>query len=66
MIGAASIGIGFFSIFQGSINYMVDTFTKYSASAVAAMTFLRCILAGILPLIAGPSAYRLFYAASQL
>ncbi|KAL7904457.1 major facilitator superfamily domain-containing protein [Trichoderma velutinum] len=59
MIGAASIGIGFFSIFQGSINYMVDTFTKYSASAVAAMTFLRCILAGILPLIAGPMYHNL-------
>jgi len=57
MFGAASIGIGFFAIFQGSINYMVDTFTKYSASAVAAMTFLRCILAGVLPLVAGPSMF---------
>ena len=37
-------------IFQAALNYLVDTFTKYSASAVATNTFLRSCFAGGLPL----------------
>lgn len=29
-------GLGFFTIFQAALNYLVDTFHKYAASAVAA------------------------------
>lgn len=29
-------GLGFFTIFQAALNYLVDTFQKYAASAVAA------------------------------
>ncbi len=29
-------GLGFFTIFQAALNYLVDTFQRYAASAVAA------------------------------
>lgn len=47
--GAALMGFGFFTIFQAALNYVVDTFAKYGASAVAANTFLRSSLASIFP-----------------
>lgn len=37
-------------------NYLVDCFTKYAASAMAANTVLRSILGAVLP-IAGHSLY---------
>lgn len=52
MVGIASMGLGFFTIFQAALNYLVDTFQKFSASAVAANTFLRSVLAGTFPLFA--------------
>jgi MFS transporter, DHA1 family, multidrug resistance protein len=36
------------------LNYLVDTYQQYAASAVAANTFLRCMLAGAFPLVAHP------------
>ncbi|CAI6337659.1 unnamed protein product [Periconia digitata] len=53
-IGIAMLGIGFFMIFQAALNYLVDTFTLYAASAVAANTFLRSCFAGAFPLVVGP------------
>lgn len=50
MIGAVMIGFGFFTIFQAALNYLVDTFQKTAASAIAANTFLRSVLAGAFPL----------------
>ena len=50
-IGAAMMGYGFFTIFQAALNYLVDTFQKYGASAIAANTFLRSCFAGAFPLI---------------
>lgn len=47
-------GFGFTTIFQSALNYIVDTFTRYSASATAANTFLRSIFAGGFPLFIGP------------
>lgn len=44
------IGLGFNTIFQSSIVYLLDSFTRYSASALAAMTFVRSVLAGAFPL----------------
>lgn len=49
--GAAAVGFGFFTIIQPGINYIVDTFTESAASAIAALTFLRSMAAGGLPLI---------------
>lgn len=40
-IGIALIGYGFFTIFQSALNYLVDAFKTYGASAIAANTFLR-------------------------
>jgi hypothetical protein len=54
VIGAACIGFGFFTIIPATLNYLVDTFTVYAASAVATFTFLRCILAGAFSLVALP------------
>ncbi|OJD34377.1 mfs multidrug [Diplodia corticola] len=54
VIGATLVGIGFFTIFQAALNYLIDTFRQYAASAVAANTFLRSALAGTLPLIVHP------------
>jgi MFS family permease len=50
IIGIVLCGIGFFTIFQGALNYLIDTFQKYAASAVAANTFLRSGFAGAFPL----------------
>lgn len=51
-IGLAMIGAAFVSIFQACLNYLIDSFPKYSASAVGANTSGRSLLAGIFPLFA--------------
>ncbi|CAH0053632.1 unnamed protein product [Clonostachys solani] len=53
-VGLVLLGAGFFTIFQAALNYLVDTFTAYAASAVAANTFLRSCFAGAFPLVVGP------------
>ncbi|KAM4055868.1 major facilitator superfamily protein [Hirsutella rhossiliensis] len=53
-IGLVMLGTGFFTIFQAALNYLVDTFQTYAASAVAANTFLRSCFAGAFPLVVGP------------
>lgn len=53
-IGFVMLGLGFIMIFQAAINYLVDTFTEYAASAVAANTFLRSCFAGAFPLVVAP------------
>ncbi|KAF2844050.1 hypothetical protein T440DRAFT_60455 [Plenodomus tracheiphilus IPT5] len=50
IIGEFLIGIGFTTMFESLLQYLVDAFTRYSASAIAANTFLRSMLAGALPL----------------
>ncbi|RAK95783.1 MFS transporter [Aspergillus ibericus CBS 121593] len=59
IIGAVCIGFGFFTIFQAALNYLIDTFQKVSASAVAANTFLRSLFAGCFPLFANIMFHRL-------
>lgn len=49
MIAATMMGLGFFTIFQSVIGYQIDTFPQYAASAVAANTFMRSMLASIFP-----------------
>lgn len=48
--GAAAMGLGFFTIFQAALNYLIDTFSLYAASAVAANTFLRSLFAACFPM----------------
>ena len=53
-IGLVLMGIGFFTIFQSALNYLIDTFQRYSASAIAANTFLRSLFAAVFPLFVHP------------
>lgn len=52
VVATAFIGAGFNIIFQQCLNFLVDTYSVYAASAVSANTFLRSILAAGLPLAA--------------
>lgn len=49
-IGLGMMGAGFFIIFQGCLNYLLDAFPKYSASAIAVSTAMRSVFAGFFPL----------------
>jgi hypothetical protein len=44
---------------QAALNYLIDTFAKYSASAVAANTFLRSVFAAVFPLFVNPMFHNL-------
>ncbi|KAK9240225.1 major facilitator superfamily domain-containing protein [Lipomyces kononenkoae] len=50
VIGTAIMTTGFFTIFQGCLNYLVDTFLRFAASAIAAATFTRSCMAAAFPL----------------
>lgn len=54
VIAAAFIGLGFSCVFQQCILFLVDSYGLFAASAVAANTVLRSLLAAGLPLAAGP------------
>ncbi|KIM94909.1 hypothetical protein OIDMADRAFT_45370 [Oidiodendron maius Zn] len=54
MMAIVFIGAGFTVIFQQCLNYLVDTYRIYAASAVSANTLLRSFLAAIFPLFARP------------
>ncbi|MCJ1355449.1 MAG: hypothetical protein MMC33_005441 [Icmadophila ericetorum] len=54
VIGAVLLGFGFFTIFQSALNYLIDTFSRYSASAIAVNTFLRSIFAFSFPMFIDP------------
>lgn len=49
-IACALFGCGFFAIFQSALNYLIDTFQTWGASAIAANTFLRSVFAAAFPL----------------
>lgn len=59
VFAAGFIGAGFIVIFQQCINFLVDTYGLYAASAVSANTFLRSVLAAGLPMAAMPMYHRL-------
>lgn len=54
VLGLYLMGAGFNTIFQAALNYLVDTFQRYAASAVAANTFLRSVMAAGFPLAITP------------
>ncbi|PCG89667.1 Major facilitator superfamily domain, general substrate transporter [Penicillium occitanis (nom. inval.)] len=53
-LAAVFIGIGFNCIFQQCLNFLIDVYKLYAASATAAVTFLRSLMAAGLPLAAMP------------
>jgi hypothetical protein len=59
VFAAAFIGAGFNVLFQQCINFLVDTYGLYAASAVSANTFLRSVLAAAFPLVAKPMFHNL-------
>ena len=59
VIATVFIGAGFNIIFQQCINFLVDTYAMYAASAVAANTILRSFLAAGFPLVAKPMFHNL-------
>ncbi|KUJ15138.1 benomyl/methotrexate resistance protein [Mollisia scopiformis] len=56
IIGTLFVGFGLITTFMPISTYLIDAFTIYSASALAANTVLRSLLGALLPL-AGPSMY---------
>ncbi|KAK9778294.1 putative Major facilitator superfamily domain-containing protein [Seiridium cardinale] len=54
VIGLYLAGTGFTAVFQSALNYLIDVFKQYSASAVAANTFLRSCFAAAFPLVVSP------------
>ncbi|OAA61356.1 Major facilitator superfamily domain, general substrate transporter [Cordyceps fumosorosea ARSEF 2679] len=54
LLVVAFVGAGFNIVFQQCLNFLVDTYGMYAASALAANTFLRSLLACGLPLAARP------------
>ncbi|KAK5170468.1 uncharacterized protein LTR77_005056 [Saxophila tyrrhenica] len=61
LVGTAFFGAGQVLNFMVINTYLVDTFTRYAASAVAASTVLRAILGAVLPLVGLPMYDRLGY-----
>ncbi|KAF5858581.1 hypothetical protein ETB97_004266 [Aspergillus alliaceus] len=54
VVGGGLIGTGFTIVFQQCLNFLVDAYGPYAASAVSANTILRSILACALPMAARP------------
>lgn len=57
IMATALIGIGNIAIFMCISTYLVDAFTIYAASALAANTVIRSVMGAVLPL-AGQSMYK--------
>ncbi|KIH92512.1 MFS multidrug transporter [Sporothrix brasiliensis 5110] len=58
-VGVAMMGFAFYTIFTSAVNYIVDTFHRWGASAMAANTFARSVFAAALPLLVRPWYERL-------
>jgi hypothetical protein len=54
VIGVTLMGFGYYAVFTGAINYLVDTFQHWGASALVTNTFARSALAAALPLAIEP------------
>lgn len=51
--GTALFGFGMVVIFLSLLNYLVDTYTVYAGSAIAASTALRSVFGAVFPLFTG-------------
>ncbi|KAK9369168.1 major facilitator superfamily domain-containing protein [Lipomyces kononenkoae] len=58
-ISGVFTGMGLISIFLSALNYIVEAYLMFAASAVAANTFLRSGFGAGFPLFAGPMFYSL-------
>ena len=56
ILGTGGVGLGLLATFMPISTYLVDAFTTYAASALAANTVLRSLLGALLPL-AGQKMY---------
>ncbi|KAK8001767.1 hypothetical protein PG991_013989 [Apiospora marii] len=56
ILGTGLVGVGNIAVFMGVVSYLVDAFTVYAASALAANTVVRSVMGALLPL-AGQSMY---------
>lgn len=56
IIGLLPFGFGMMGIFAPIQTYLIDSFPRYAASAVAGLTAIRCLFGAVLPL-AGPTMY---------
>lgn len=56
ILGTRLVGFGNMAVFVCIVSYLVDSFTIYAASALAANTVVRSIIGALLPL-AGQSMY---------
>lgn len=54
MLAGIPFGMAFFLIFVALINYLVDAYHQYAASAMAAASCSRSIFGAVLPLAANP------------
>ncbi|KAK4951834.1 hypothetical protein LTR10_009754 [Elasticomyces elasticus] len=52
ILGTLFVGIGLIAAFMCINTYLVDTFSRYAASAMAANTILRSVLGAVFPLFA--------------
>lgn len=50
IVGSAVFGGGTTLVFSGIFAYTVEAYRLYAASAMAANTFVRCVMAGVFPL----------------
>ncbi|ROW15939.1 hypothetical protein VPNG_02482 [Cytospora leucostoma] len=53
IIGTGLVGVGNIAVFMCVVSYLVDAFTIYAASALAANTVVRSIMGAVLPLAGG-------------
>ncbi|KAJ5374849.1 hypothetical protein N7517_006855 [Penicillium concentricum] len=59
MLAGIPFGMGFFLIFVALINYLIDAYHEYAASAMAAASCCRSVFGAVLPLAAAPMFNRL-------
>ncbi|WRT66674.1 uncharacterized protein IL334_003634 [Kwoniella shivajii] len=52
ILACIPFGLGFLWIFTGMVNYIIDSYTLYAASALAALAVLRCLFGAAFPLFA--------------
>lgn len=59
IIGTAPFGFGMILVFLGIMNYLIDSYTIYAASVLAANSVLRSLFGAIFPLFTTYSMYRM-------
>ncbi|WWD03222.1 hypothetical protein V865_001273 [Kwoniella europaea PYCC6329] len=52
ILSCIPFGLGFLWIFNSMVNYIIDSYTLYAASALASLAVLRCLFGAAFPLFA--------------